>query len=150
MLLITHLAITFFIVLLFFSSENYFFIFLFISLLATVLPDIDTPFSKIGKHFKILNFFTKHRGIIHSFTFFILLSIPILIFFKEILLPFAVGYLSHLLVDCFTIQGVCLFYPLKIRIKGVFKTNGLIEKILLVLFILMDMFLIFVKFLGIF
>jgi inner membrane protein len=152
MLARTHLVITLFIVLLFFSSEQNFALFLFVSLFATLLPDIDTPYSKIGKHklFRIINFFTKHRGIIHSFTFLFAVSVILLIFFKEILIPFVLGYASHLLADCFTIQGVRLFYPFKLKIRGKLRTNGLIENLLFVIFGFMDFFLAFNYFFNVF
>lgn len=141
----THIAITLFFVLFFFSSEPNFLLFLFIALLATIIPDIDTRFSKIGKHFRIFNFFIKHRGFIHSFTFLILLSFLLFAFANQIWLPFFIGYASHLLIDSFTIQGITPLYPLGWKIRGKLKTNGLIETFAFVIFSFIDLFLILTK-----
>lgn len=144
MLAKTHLVVTLFLVLFFFSNVPNFFFFLFISLLATLLPDIDTPFSKIGKHkiCRVFNFFTKHRGIIHSFTFLFVVSMLLFVFFNKILIPFVLGYSSHLIVDCFTINGLRLFYPFKLKVRGKLRTNGLIEQIIFLFFSIIDFILI--------
>ncbi len=148
MLFRTHLIIGLFFILLFFSYIHNPFLFLPVSLLSTLIPDIDTKFSKIGKIklFRIFNFFMKHRGIIHSFTFLFLVSFFILLFFKEILLPFVFGYSLHLILDSFTIKGIKPFYPVKKRIKGKIKTGGLIETSIFVIFLFVDLFIFLTKF----
>jgi len=143
----THLAIALFFVLLFFEHIANPFIFLPVVFLATILPDIDTRFSRIGhkKIFRIFNFFVRHRGIMHSFTFLALVSGLIFLFFKEALFPFASAYSLHLLLDALTIQGITPLYPLKFRIKGRIKTGGIIENAMFLSFLLADLFLIFSK-----
>lgn len=147
MLFRTHFAIALFFVLIFFQYIENPIIFLPVVLFATIIPDIDTRFSKIGKHkiFRIFNFFVKHRGITHSFTFLAIISASIFLSFKEILLPFALAYSLHLLLDSMTIAGISPLYPLKFRIRGKIKTGGFIEMILFVSFLLIDMFLLFSK-----
>jgi len=143
----THLIMAFFFVLLFFQYITNPVIFLPVVFFATIIPDIDSRFSKIGHHrmFRIFNFFVKHRGIMHSFTFLALVSALIFLFFKEALFPFASAYTLHLLLDALTIQGIMPLFPLKFRIKGKIKTGGIVENILFFSFILADLFLIFSK-----
>jgi membrane-bound metal-dependent hydrolase YbcI (DUF457 family) len=121
------------------------FIFLIVSILATMIPDIDNKFSKIG-HYKlsrIFNFFVKHRGITHSFSFLFIISCLIFLFFKEILFAFVFGYSLHLLADSLTIKGIMPLYPLKKRLKGKIKTGGIIENLIFVILLSGNLFLIF-------
>jgi len=147
MLFRTHLVIALFFVLMFFQYIENPILFLPVAFLATIIPDIDNRFSKIGHYriFRIFNFFIKHRGIIHSFTFLAIVSILISLSFKEILIPFALAYSIHLLLDAVTLNGIRPFYPLKFKIKGRIKTGGITETILFVSFLLIDLFLIFSK-----
>ncbi len=143
----THLVIVLFFVLLLFSYIGNPVIFLLVVFFATLFPDIDSKFSKIGHHkiFRIFNFFMKHRGITHSFTFLAVLLLLIFLSFREILLSFASAYSLHLLLDAITINGISPLYPLKWRLKGKIKTGGIIENTLFLFFIVTDLFLIFSK-----
>ncbi len=147
MLFKTHLAVALFFILIFFQHIINPIVFLPVFFIAAIIPDIDTPFSRIGhyKLFRIFNFFTKHRGIIHSFIFLAIISIPIFLFFREILLPFVLGYSLHLLLDALTIEGIRPFYPLKSKVKGKIKTNGIIEDFLFLFFVIIDSILLFYK-----
>ena len=143
----THLVIALFFVLIFFNYITNPIVSLPVVFLATLIPDIDNRFSKIGhkKIFRIFNFFVKHRGIIHSFSFLLIVSFFIFLFFKEILFAFVFGYSLHLLVDSLTVRGIMPFYPLKFRIKGKIKTGGFLETIFFISFLLIDLFWIFSK-----
>lgn len=146
MLFRTHIAVTFFFVFVFFNYISNPLLFFPIVFLATLIPDIDSRFSKIGKKkiFRIFNFFVKHRGIIHSFTFLFLVSVPIFFFFKQALLPFASAYSLHLVLDALTVQGIPALFPLKFRIRGKIKTGGIFEKFLFYAFFFADLFLLFI------
>jgi membrane-bound metal-dependent hydrolase YbcI (DUF457 family) len=148
MLARTHVAIVIFFSFLLFQNSPDFILCLFVSVIATLIPDVDSPHSRIGKRkfFRIFNFFMKHRGIVHSFIFLIAVSAIIFIFWKEILLPFALGYGLHLITDSLTLQGTRLFYPFKIKVRGIIKTGGIIELGLFVIFACADLFLIINKF----
>ncbi len=151
MLFRTHLVITLFFLFLFFQFQNPI-VFLAVSVIATAIPDIDTKYSKIG-HYKIsriFNFFVKHRGITHSFTFLLVLSFFIFLFSREISFAFAFGYSLHLLSDALTVSGIMPFYPLKLKIKGKIRTGGFIETFVFVIFFLVDLFLIFSRIFSIF
>ncbi len=143
MLFRTHLIITIFFALLFFQYISNLPLFLFISVLATALPDVDTRYSKIG-HYKlsrIFNFFVKHRGIVHSFTLLLIISVFLFSFFRQILFPFILGYSLHLIADSFTPVGIMPFYPLKMRIKGKIRTGGVIENFVFIIFLSGSLFL---------
>ena len=137
--------ITLFFVLLFFQYLQNPVTFLIVSIFATMIPDIDNKFSRVG-HYKlsrIFNFFVKHRGITHSFSFLFIVSFFIFLFFKEILFVFVLGYSSHLLADSLTIRGIMPLYPLKKRLRGKIKTGGIIENLIFVIFLSGNLFLIF-------
>lgn len=139
----THLLITLFFILIFFSSIGNKVIFITVALIATFIPDIDTKFSKLGKRkiFRPIQFFVSHRGIFHSFVFLALISLIFYLLLPIIILPFILGYGLHLLADSLTIQGIRPFYPLKTRWKGRIRTGRLFETILFVGFLIADLLL---------
>ncbi len=109
--------------------------------IGSLFPDIDSATSFIGKKFKIVSLFFKHRGAIHSITVMFITSIIFFLLIKNIyyFLAFAAGFLSHLLLDSMTPKGVAFFWPNKNRIKGRIMTTGIIDIILLVFFALLDL-----------
>jgi inner membrane protein len=107
-------------------------LFLLLALFGGLLPDIDHPKSKIGKYFKHFNLF-EHRGFMHSFL--VLPLIAAILFFvfnlPQFALPIIVGYISHLLSDLITKEGIMPLHPLtRFRLHGFIKTGGLIEVII--------------------
>lgn len=148
MLFITHLLIDLIFVLGFFPYLKNPLLFLFVSLFATIFPDIDSSNSRIGKLFlfRPINFFISHRGILHSFTFVFIFSIFILFLFKEIFIAFVFGYSLHLILDALTLQGIYFFYPFKLKIKGFIKTGGFFETFLIVVSITSIVLLVFFRF----
>jgi inner membrane protein len=114
-------------------------------LIATFLVDIDSRKSKAGNHWYLRPFqlFVSHRGVLHSLLFGFILSLFLFFISQDFGVGFFFGYVLHLLVDCFTTQGVSLFWPvdLKIRIFGI-RSGGLIEQIIFVLVLLTDVWLI--------
>lgn len=91
-----------------------------------LIPDIDHPSSKVGRKVpllsKVVNSVFGHRGFTHTllaaliFTY--LLFLLVVLFpdgLRGYLLPFfmglSVGYLSHLLLDMLTVQGIPLLFP---------------------------------------
>ena len=61
----------------------------------------------------ILCIISKHREFSHSFLALILLSIVIGVIYKPLMLFFAAGFCSHLLLDLLNKKPLKLFYPLK-------------------------------------
>ena len=137
MLIRTHLSITLFFVLLFISVVEYKLAFVSVALLATFIPDADSKFSTLGKRksLRILQFFIKHRGIMHSFSFLILVTLFLVLFFPIISLGFFLGYGTHLIADSFTVQGIRPFYPLKKKSYGRIKTGKRSETAVFVFFL---------------
>ncbi len=137
----THIAFAFLIGLFFYFSYNFidkfvlFFLFLFFG---AGFPDIDHSKSKFGRNFfsRIIGFFFKHRKIFHSLFFGILTSYLFFKFDRDSGLGFFLGFLSHVILDSFTKQGINFFYPFgEFTLKGFFKTGGLFETILFYLFV---------------
>jgi len=123
----THLVIALFISIILSINFSNPYLFIFIVLISTLLPDIDTKHSKIGKKwfFRPFQFFVRHRGILHSFIFLIIVVLLLFLFSKVIAFGFLLGYGLHLLLDRINI-----------------KTGGIAETILFVLFLLGDLVLI--------
>ncbi len=152
MLIKTHLAITIFFILLFIPAVENKVVFSAVALIATFLPDMDSRFSSIGKKpiVRILNFFTKHRGMIHTFTFLISLTVILVLIFPVAAFGFFLGYGLHLLADSFTIQGIIPFYPLKKKSAGKIKTGSMLERGIFVGLIIADVFLLIERASGLF
>jgi len=152
MLIKTHLLITFLVILLLISKVNHQLIFVLTALIATFIPDIDSRYSSIGKNkiSRILQFFTKHRGITHSFIFLLIITLILVFIFPVIALGFFLGYGLHLFGDSFTKQGITPFYPFsKLKSSGRITTGSRIEMLLLFILVIINFFIIFVKFFNI-
>jgi len=144
MLLRTHLAFAVLMIVLFVEHVNNKLIFVGMVILATVMPDLDSGFSSWGRHmiFRPLQFFVKHRGIIHSFTFAIVVSIVLAVFWPVGALGFFVGYSVHLICDSFTKDGIQPFWPLRARSSGFIRTGGRVEDSLFLMLVLIDILVI--------
>jgi len=147
MLAKTNLVVTLFFILLFISSVEKKIIFVLVALIATFIPDIDSRYSTLGKKktFRVLQFFTKHRGIIHSFTFVFLITLLFVLFLPIIALPFFLGYSVHLFLDSFTVHGITPFYPFKMKYKGKISTGGKVETGIFAVFVIADVLLLILK-----
>mgnify|MGYP001565121463 CR=1 FL=1 len=141
MLLKTHLAIAILLVLIFLSSVEHKISFVLITFFAVILPDIDSGFSTIGNHktLKPLQFFVRHRGLIHSFSFLFLITIFFALFFPILALGFFLGYGSHLFADMFTNDGIMPFYPWKRKSGGWIRTGGKTETMVFIFFVIADL-----------
>jgi inner membrane protein len=126
-------------------------VFVSVAFLASLLPDIDFKFSKIGKHkiFRLLQLFTEHRGIFHSFIFLILITGILFLFLPSVALAFSLGYGLHLFADVFTIEGLKIFHPFGRKIKGIIKTGGKVEFLIFIGFIFLDILVLSFKILDI-
>ncbi|HEC91716.1 MAG TPA: metal-dependent hydrolase [Candidatus Atribacteria bacterium] len=90
-----------------------------LSSIASLLPDIDTPKSAIGRIFPFLSIPIEHkfghRQITHSWIFIALCMILFLpfLFFKKFLIYSSIilGVISHILIDMANPSGVPFFYP---------------------------------------
>jgi membrane-bound metal-dependent hydrolase YbcI (DUF457 family) len=127
-------------------------IFIGITLLATLLPDVDTAYSKLGKYkiFRPLQIFVEHRGLIHSFTFLILVTFAFVFVYPVVSLPLFLGYSIHLFSDSFTIEGIRPFYPWSKTISWKIKTGGKTETVLFLIFLLCIIFLLLQRYTNVF
>ena len=116
-------------------------IFLAIVGFSSIFPDIDTKNSWIGKRFKPISWLFSllfgHRKIFHSILF--ALFIFIVLYFLTIgyiAAAFLIGYVVHILVDGFTVNGIKPFYPFsKFEIKGFLRSGDLMDNLLFFLII---------------
>jgi len=138
MLIKTHLIICVFFILLFLPVVNHDLVFIIVALIATYLPDVDSRFSTIGhrKIARVLQWFTRHRGMIHSFTFLLVVTLFLVLFFPVVSFGFFLGYGLHLFADSFTREGIRLFYPLKNKSCGRIRTGSRIETGIFVVFLM--------------
>src|SRR3989344_6608238 len=131
----THAAFGFLLGILFleFFPQRYPFLFLTIVTLMSALPDIDTPKSKIGRKFPLvsypLSWIVRHRGITHSI--FPIMGIYLLFRYFNLNylgLAIVIGYITHLIGDGISKEGVNFLYPLStLHMRGFFRVGGLIE-----------------------
>lgn len=114
------------------SSEKAFLI--AIAMLFSILPDIDMIKSKAGRHLQpfsnVFSFVFRHRGFLHSFIFAAIVYFGIrYLLSPEIAAAAAIGYLSHIILDALTKEGVMPLSPLsRLRLRGFVKTGGILEK----------------------
>jgi membrane-bound metal-dependent hydrolase YbcI (DUF457 family) len=148
MMIKTHLTVVIFFILLLLSQVEYSIIFALVALVTTFIPDVDTKFSTLGKKkiFRPFQFFVKHRGILHSFTLLLALTLILAFFVPVIALPFFLGYGLHIFMDSFTVDGVAPFYPYKKRVYGSVKNGSKIENFIFVSFIVVDLLMLVFKF----
>ncbi|PIU75894.1 hypothetical protein COS75_01945 [Candidatus Pacearchaeota archaeon CG06_land_8_20_14_3_00_35_12] len=114
---------------------------------ATILPDIDSATSFITKKTNKIDpapdlSISKHRGIFHSMTFCLALSLPFLFFIPSIALPIFFGYTLHLMLDSFTIDGVRFWWPSKKSSQGPVRTGSIMENVLFIIVIFICIILI--------
>ena len=112
--------------------------YLFMATWASLLPDIDHPKSHLGKSVlsKIIRITATHRGWTHSlFGMIVFCSLFTLILHLIKLdlsyaVPFALGYLSHLISDSLNPTGVRWFWPSKRKVGIRLITTGSKREIL--------------------
>lgn len=113
---------------------------------ASVIPDIDSSESKVGRRIKPLSWLIEktigHRNLFHSIFPLIIIAVTFFYFLDWNVAGTAllIGYGSHLFIDMFTYMGIALFHPLHSRrITGFVKTGGITDHILFFLFLLTDL-----------
>lgn len=114
--------------------------FLAATVIGSLLPDICSPNSKIGRKLPILSRIASgtfgHRTFTHSLLMLVLLHMS---FTKLLEWPFYIehglmlGIVSHLVLDALTRKGIQFLWPLPVRVGVPFgiKTDGFIEPIFL-------------------
>lgn len=142
----THLAIVALFVILLIPLVNKPALFAVVALVAAILPDIDSRSSSSGKNLigKIAQFISDHRGIFHSMTLCVLVSLVLAFFIPVVAFAFFLGYSLHLFSDSFTKEGIPVFWPLPKRAKGWIRTGGTVEKGVFFSFLAIDLILIWI------
>ena len=86
-----------------------------LSAVGSILPDIDTPKSMMGKTFShtsgILDALVGHRTFTHDIVLMNLIGI-VLIFVNPIFIGLVFGYMGHLFLDALTVKGLPCAYPI--------------------------------------
>lgn len=103
------------------------------ALFGSIFVDIDSRRSNIGRKLWFLSWIFKHRGIMHSLFGCLVLSLIVGAFNLWAGFGFFVGYVSHLVMDCFTKMGVRLFWPLSSRVRGFVRSGSWVEDVIFVL-----------------
>jgi len=99
----------------------------------SLLPDIDHPYSTLGKYIFPISGAIKHRGFTHSFLAAFILPLPLLYFGTGYYFITIWSYLLHLLVDTLSPMGVMWLYPIKKRYSlNLAKTGGIEEAFIVV------------------
>ncbi|NCN44080.1 MAG: hypothetical protein GW882_00040 [Thiomicrospira sp.] len=108
-----------------------------VAMLGSLMPDIDHPDSLVKKNVvvKVLSFpliLLGHRTWSHSLLilaaiYWLWMAVPD--FFELSVLAFAIGYISHLVGDWMTSEGIPLLFPFPINFRSpfYFQSGSLIE-----------------------
>ena len=152
MLYRTHVALTLLFILALVPHVTHPLVFALIALVSSFLVDIDTTNSHIGQkiYFRPLQWFVKHRGFIHSFTFCILISAVLAFFIPLAAFGFFIGFSSHLLGDALTLDGIRPFWPSTLEVKGFIRTGGVREHVVFACIGIIDILLSIIYFNKIF
>lgn len=95
--------------------------------IGSLLPDIDSSTSLVGRYVPILPSLLKHRTITHT--------LWVAAALWAVCEPIAVGVLTHLLLDVLNPDGVSLFWPIKwkLRVPGLssmLPSGGFVDRAL--------------------
>ena len=124
-------------------------LFIFLMLLGAALPDIEHPESKIGSKIKVVGFLFEHRGFFHSLFAVLLLYLLLLHYIDSAsvgvyIFAITAGYLSHVVTDSITKEGIMPFHPIsKFRVSGFIKTGRITEYVFLVIILAVSLWKLF-------
>ncbi len=91
-----------------------------------------------------------HRGLMHSLPMMAVASFVVWMMYPGFMQPFAIGYASHLVIDLLNYKGEQLLFPLSKRFSlGLCKSDGIVNKVMLVCGTLLSIVLVFSKITGI-
>lgn len=139
----THAACGIFFILVFLPLVKLKLLFAGIVLLCSFLPDIDMTQSFLGKYkiLRPLQMFVRHRGIFHSFSMAIVVSLAFAFYYPILALPFFLGYSAHLIADSLTVEGIRPFWPFKDEIRWSIRTGGKSEMMIFYTLVIVDIIL---------
>lgn len=105
--------------------------FLAVSAFFSLVPDIDESRSKLGRGIWPFSLLFRHRGAVHSLIFIMMVVCVIGLFSLELAAASALGLASHLALDALNHKGVRLLWPSRVRLKGYFKSGGIVDHLIL-------------------
>jgi inner membrane protein len=120
-------------------------LFFFALFLGSGFPDIDSDKSKFGRNIfsKMVSVFSKHRKIFHSLLLGLVLGYFLFGLDKDMGLGFFLGFLSHVILDGLSVQGINFLYPIgNFKLSGFVKTGGKLEKIIFYAIMILDISLV--------
>lgn len=133
----THLVFSFLIGLYLMERFSSKYLFLGLLLFGSLLPDLDTPYSKLGRKVRpisgLIKFIFGHRKLFHSLIMAVLIFVVFNYIFDMYLVGVALsaGFVLHLVADGLTKEGVNFLYPFaRFRVSGFIKTGGVLELLL--------------------
>jgi len=144
----THMAVAFLVAMFgigYFAPYNQI-LFLVLVLFGAALVDIDHPQSKIGRRVKIIGHLFEHRGFFHSLFALPLLALLIYKISGNLMfaIPILLGYLSHIIGDAMTVDGIMPLHPLtRFRIRGFFRTGTRTEHVFFLIIVAIDTYSVF-------
>ncbi len=106
-------------------------------LLGSVLVDVDSLNSKVGRKLWFLSWLFNHRGVLHSWVGCFAVSLGFGFFSLWAGFGVFVGYISHLFLDLFTKRGVGLFWPFNFRVRGFVRSGSWVEDIIFSVIVLL-------------
>ncbi|MBM3309217.1 MAG: metal-dependent hydrolase [Candidatus Altiarchaeales archaeon] len=148
--LLTHLTLALLLTLLIYANLNMdpktLNLCLIAAALGSLIPDLDHPKAFLSRRHwtlqgtsRLIEIAFHHRGITHSLLMLIattgigILALNKLQMNANLAIPYAIGYLSHLLADSFNPMGVKLFQPISqwtFKTKTKIQTGGITDRIL--------------------
>ncbi len=143
----THIAIGAFFMLFFLPKVTHVWTYFFIFALATLLPNLDRGISLKGLRLKQDRpVAPRKRGMLHSFTFCLIITLLFAWFLPTLAFPFFLAYGTHLIVDSWTTEGIRPFWPAKYVAKGNVRQGGSLEHMIFYSFIFADLILAWILF----
>lgn len=107
--------------------------------ICSLLPDIDTAGSIVGRRVPVIPLLFKHRGPTHSLMFVAAIYLAVNHFLRyNWATCVTLGWASHIVLDMFNPSGIELLWPWSKRIGvGLIRTGGMLEYIVtaLILFL---------------
>lgn len=100
----------------------YFFIGISLYLLGVILPDVDSPYSMIGKKLHVP---VEHRTWLHSIWFALIFAVGSI--WVRVLCFLSFGIVVHLFFDSFSRSGIQWFYPFPLRRKWGKKSSHILK-----------------------
>jgi inner membrane protein len=121
--------------------------------IAGLKPDIDSPGSTMGRRLwpvsAALKGTVKHRTIAHTVWFCLLMAVLTGFIAYKFDLPVTasalagfLGAVTHLVLDGLTVSGVAPFMPAAWHPRGIIRTNGIADILIMFAFVFIDIYLI--------